>query len=54
MSDLPRLPLGLALREIARELAAALLAILLIVPLLMIMIVDRVTIWWINRRGGLH
>ncbi len=54
MSDLPRLPLGLALREVARELAAALLAIILVVPLLIIWIVDRLTLWWFNRRGGLH
>ena len=43
-----------ATREAIREIAALMLAAVLLIPAGVIWVIDRLTLWWIRRRGGLN
>jgi hypothetical protein len=54
MNERLHLPLPQAAREVLRESVAWVLAIVMIVPALIIQAVDKITSFWLKRRGGLN
>jgi hypothetical protein len=42
-----------AITDLGRVLLSVMLVILLLLPALVIWFADRMTLWWVRRRGGL-